>query len=392
VKYLGYVLRNARRNPLRSMLTVASIAICLFPVMLLLSYFRVNEEINASAKGYNQLITMNQQGLGGGSVPISLAREIETWHDAGVLAATPYSWFGGKVGDLPADFAQFAVDPEAVFAVNDALTVSPEQLEAFRNTRSGCIIGRKLAVERSLKVGDKLLLKRDLYPVDLDLDIVGIYDGPPKADLRTVFFSWDFLEETLKASPDGQRMAGNAGTVFFKCKSAEAMPALITKVDEYTRNSDTPTRTQDLEAFGTMFMEMIGDFRYYILCVGIAVVFVLAMVAGVAMAMSMRERTTEIAVLKAIGFSKGRVLFLVLAEATLVAAIGGAIGAFGTQALFQVVDGVRLFQGFLPVFYIPWRIALFGFSMSVLIGLVSGFIPAVQASRLSVINGLRKVV
>src|SRR5690606_22304759 len=139
-------------------------------------------------------------------------------------------------------------------------------------------------------------------------------------------------------NPMGSTMAGNAGSIVIKCTGPDVMPAVAEKIDAETRNSDVPTRTQSEEAFVQMFAEMLGDMRDYIFYVGMAVVFSLVCVSGVAMAMAMRERTTEVAVLKAIGFGKGLVLALVLAESTLIAGLGGVAGALGAKALFDVFD------------------------------------------------------
>ena len=141
-----------------------------------------------------------------------------------------------------------------------------------------------------------------------------------------------------------------------------------------------------------MFSEMMGDLRGMIRNIGLAVVFSLFCVAGNAMAMALRERTTEVAVLKAIGFGKGLVIFLVLAEAVLVSGLGGVVGALGSKLLCDVVDVSPYSGGFLPFFYIPWSTALMGLAVSLFIGFASGLIPAVNAARLSVVNGLRKVV
>jgi putative ABC transport system permease protein len=205
------------------------------------------------------------------------------------------------------------------------------------------------------------------------------------------FFNWNYLDEGLKSKFQG-RMAGNAGTVMVLCKDAATMPRVSKAIDDMTKNSDSPTKTQTEEAFISMFAEMLGDMRYLIMAVGAAVVASLLCVAAVAMAMSMRERTTEIAVLKAIGYSKGLVLGLVLSEAILVAGLGGVLGAIGSKLLFDAVDIAPFTGGFLPVFYVPWVAALSGLAVSGLIGLLSGLIPAFFAANSSVINGLRKVV
>ena len=164
------------------------------------------------------------------------------------------------------------------------------------------------------------------------------------------------------------------------------------QIDDKYRNSDFPTRTQTEEAFGKMFEEMLGDMRGMIRVISLAVVFSLLCVAANSMAMSMRERTSEVAVLKAIGFNRRLILFMVLTEAVLVAGLGGAFGALGSKAFCDVVDLSKYSGGFLPFYYVPWNIALEGVGISLFIGLASGLYPAVRAANLSVIDGLRRVV
>ena len=141
-----------------------------------------------------------------------------------------------------------------------------------------------------------------------------------------------------------------------------------------------------------MFAEMLGDLKDTIYWIGAAVVVSLLFVAGNAMAMAMRERTTEVAVLKAIGFGKGLILFLVLSEAVLVAGLGGALGALGSKFFFDCVDVSPYTAGVLPFFYVPWNVVALGLAVSLFVGFVSGLAPAVLAANSSVIDGLRKVV
>ena len=237
----------------------------------------------------------------------------------------------------------------------------------------------------------------------MNLTVRAIYDGPSNRNLRMCLFHYDYFDEALKKVTMGSssggslatassRVSGNAGMIFIKCKSADMMPALSKKIDDLYRNSDFPTRTQTEEAFGKMFSDMLGDLQNAIYGIGAAVVVSLLFVAGNAMAMAMRERTSEVAVLKAIGFSKELVLFLVLTEAIVVAGLGGAIGSLGCKALCDIVDVAKYTAGFLPVFYVPWKIALLGLAVSLFVGFASGFVPAMLAANSSVINGLRKVV
>src|SRR5262249_49114214 len=151
-------------------------------------------------------------------------------------------------------------------------------------------------------------------------------------------------------TPVSARRSGNVGMIFIRCKNSDAMSAMCKQIDDLYRNSDFPTRTQIEEAFGKMFEEMLGDMKDMIRAIGLAVVFSLLCVAGNAMAMAMRERTTEVALLKAMGFTRGLVLALVLTESMLVAGFGGALGSLGCKGLLEIVDISKYSAGVLPFF------------------------------------------
>jgi putative ABC transport system permease protein len=398
MKYLTYIFRNAWRNPMRSLLTIASTSICLFLMMILVSFFAIRDDVLAETRIHNRIISMGANGFAG-MMPISRVKEIAQLD--GVIAASPFSYYGGKYQDEVMPFAQFGVDPDAVFTILSEMRIPADQLRAFRETRNGCVVGRKLAEDKGFKVGDSLPLKGDAYPVSLDLLICGIYDGPSHRNLRMCLFNWEYLDEGLKRAvfstsssltPASARVSGNAGMIFIKCKNGGVMPALCKKIDDQYRNSDFPSRTLVEEAFGKVVEEMLGDMKLMIRAIGLAVVFSLLCVAGNAMAMSMRERTSEVALLKAVGFSKNLVLFLVLTESVLVAGTGGALGSLGSKALFEMVDVGKYMAGFLPLFFIPWNVALQGLAVSLFVGFASGFWPAVRAANLSVVDGLRRVI
>lgn len=404
MKYLGYVFRNIRRNPIRSMLTIGSISICLFLVMTLGSYITISDEVAKSTSQYNRLLTMSSQGF---TQPVPYANVAEVARMEGVAkvgdslpedvefkdkpAVSPFAWYGGKYQDDAIPGAQFGVDGDTVFAIMSEMKLPLDQLKAFRADPSGCVIGKKLAEDKKLKIGDPYPLKSTIYEYNLDLTIRGIYDAPENRDNRTCFFHWKTLDDGLRKN-NQQRTFGNAGSIYFKCKDAAAMPVLIKKVDDAFRNSPNPTRTQTEEQFAKIFSEMLGDLKKYILFVGVAVGASLICVCAVAIAMSMRERTTEIAVLKAIGFGRNLVLSLVLLESFIVTLIGGFVGAFGTKLFFTYFDPGKFIPQVLPFFYVPWTLAIGGLIGAGLVGIISGLIPAYQSSRLSVIQGLRKVV
>ena len=389
MKFFNYIFRNATRNPIRSALTIASTGMSLFLMTILVTFVSINSDVSGSLRIYNRIIVMSSQGFSG---PVPIARVNEVAAMDGVLAATPFSWYGGKYGEETMPFAQFGIDADKIFDIYNELKVPPDQLKVFKAEKEGCVVGKKLAEDRGWKIGDPLPLKGDLYPVNLTLTIRAIYDGPPNRDRRMVMFHWDYLDELLKRDPQGKNMSGSAGIVVAKCKNSEVMASLSRKIDAQYLNSDTPTRTQTEEAFGKMFAEMMGDLNSMIRGIGLAVVASLILVAGNAMAMALRERTTEVAVLKAIGFSKSLVLVLVLAEAMIVAGLGGAFGAVGGKLFFDTVDVAKYTAGFLPFFYVSWSTALLGLAVSLAIGFLSGIVPAVRAATLPVISGLRKVV
>lgn len=284
-------------------------------------------------------------------------------------------------------FAQFATDPECVFEVWPELSIPPEQLAAFKENRQGCVLDRRIAARRGWKVGDRVPLKGTIYPFSLDLEISGIFDSPKNTD--SLYFHWNYLNEGLKQL--NYPNIDNAGTIFARVSSAESIPAVIKSIDDKFGSSDTPTRSQTEAAFAQMFVDMLGDVQELIRNIGLAVVFSLSLVTANSMAMAMRERVTEIAVLKAIGFPRSRVLFMVLGEACAIAMLGGFLGV-GMGCLF--LQGMNsLMPQFFPFTVLemlgPW--VSYGLIVAALLGLISGIVPAIQAAQMSVIDGLRRV-
>lgn len=391
MKYLGYIVRNCLRNPIRSALTIGSIAVSLALMTMLITYVLINKEARSTVREYNRVIALSSQGF---AVPLTKAMVDEIAGMDGITASSPLQWFGGQYGEETLPFAQFGVYADKIFEIYGEYRVPPDQLQKFKDDRRGCIVGRKLFDERKLKLGDPLPIKGRAYPVTLQLVVRGVYDGPENRDLRACWFHWAYLDELLKPLDAGgvSRYSGKAGAAVAKCANAEMIPEVCRKIDSLSLNSENPSRTQSEEAFLKMFSDMAGDLTTLIRNVGAAVVVALLCVSGNAMAMSMRERTTEIAVLKAIGYPRRLVLLLVLAEAMLVAGVGGMIGAFGSKLLFDAVDISKFAAGFLPFFVVSWTTALIGLAVAVFIGFAGGLVPALQASRISVINGLRKVI
>jgi len=388
MKFLPYILRNVMRNKLRAIFTGMSIAVSLFLVTVLYAYINVQDETGEKTKQFARIVVTAKQGL---TFPVPIAHVDKVRALSGVEAAVPLSWFGGKYQDEKIPFGQFATDPEQINTVLSEYDVKPAELAAFKADRGGCLVGSRAAEQRNWKVGDNIVLKGDIYPVTLELTINGIFTSESSTDqLESLWFHFTYLDELLKK--DRSRQAGNAGTIFVKAASPDNLGDLMDRINETFKHTDAPVRAVTEQAFRQMFTEMLGNVQAYIRNVALAVVISLMLVAGNAMAMSMRERTREVAVLKAIGFTRFIVLSLVLVEAILIAMIGGAVGVLGAKLLFAMRDIV--FRGIPGIsgFYVPWSTVIFGMALAAMIGLFSGIVPAWRAAQVSVVDGLRKVV
>jgi putative ABC transport system permease protein len=384
MKTFKYIWRNIRRNPIRSLLTILSVGFSLALMTVLYGFLASQETWKNGAAQANRIVVMNIQGFSG-KLPISSVDDVRSTKS--VAAAVPFAWFGGSYQDEQMPFAQFATDPEYVFDVWPEYSIPPEQLEAFKTNRQGCVLDRRIAERRGWKVGDRVPLKGAIYPFDLDLEISGIFDSPKNTD--SLYFHWDYLNEGLKQQ--SYPNIDNAGTIFARISSSDSIPTVIKSIDDKFGSSDTPTRSQTEAAFAQMFVDMLGNVQVLIRNIGLAVVFSLSLVTANSMAMAMRERVTEIAVLKAIGFPRSRVLFMVLGEACAIAMLGGFLGV-GMGCLF--LQGMNsLMPQFFPFTVLemlgPW--ISYGLIAAAVLGLISGIVPAIRAAQMSVIDGLRRV-
>lgn len=385
MKHLKYIIRNITRNRVRTALTILSVGFTLALLTVLRGYLVMQHVWRGEAEKYNRLVVMNTMGFAA-RVPIAYVDEIR--ETEGVRAAVQYSWFGGKFEGKPFSFAQFATDPQHVFDVWSEFTIAPEQLQAWQNNRQGCVVDRSLATKRGWEIGARIRLEGTYFPYNLDLELCGIFDTPRPID--SLWFHWEYLNEGLRQA--SSRVVGHAGTVFAKADDATAMSNAIRAIDERYANTENPTRSQSEAAFAQMFTDMLGDIHSKIRIIGFIAFLSLALVVGNAMAMAMRDRTTEIAVLKAIGFTRKRVLGLVLGESCLIATIGGVLGIAIGLFFLNVLHNLNplFFQFRAQEIAGPWMAYMV--IIAVGLGLVGGIVPAIIASQLSVVNGLRRLI
>jgi putative ABC transport system permease protein len=386
MKLLKYIWRNVTRNKLRSLLTILSVGFSLALMTVLYGYLQIQNVVTQEAGKHNRVVVLNKMGF---TAPLPIAHVDKIRKMDGIVDASPFAWFGGKYKSEIATFAQFAVEPDSIFNVLSEYNIPEDQVEQFKKVKNGCVIDANLAEAMEWSLGDKIPLEGDIYPVDLELTVVGIFKN--SANTGSLYFNWNYLDELLQA---GSGFSGNAGSIQVKCADGVETAEMCNEIDAKFVNSENATRTRTEAAFSKMFADMVGDVQLFIRYISLAVVFSLTLVTATAMAMSIRERTTEVAVLKAIGFTKQRVLTMILGESVLIACLGGILGIATGLGMLHMLSTVPIAASMFP-FPIwrlvgPWLLGLVGVAGA--IGLISGTVPAIWAAGISVVDGLRQVV
>ena len=377
--HLFLIWKNLRRNTRRSVLTVFSSAISVFLIGTLLSVYGMFFEREASEESAMRLVTRHKVSLTQ-ALPFYYGERISAID--GVENIVPMNWFGGVYIDERPEhfFPRFAVDPEEVFNIYTEFTIPPEHLEAFQRDRQGLAIGQSVVERAGLELGQRITIKGDIYPFDPELTIRAIFEGPD--DFQS-FFHFKYLEEALGPERDGS----SVGVFAIRLRSAEDASQVARAVDEMFRNSPEPTKTETEAAFQLAFVSQMGNIKLFLLSIAGAIVFTMLMVSANTVAMSVRERTREIGVLKTLGFPSRSVLGLVLGEALAIAILGGVVGVVLTVAVTAAMAStmIRFFSGFtLPDWGVPVC-----FAMALVVGLGSSAVPALVASRTRIVDALR---
>jgi putative ABC transport system permease protein len=306
----------------------------------------------------------------------------------GVAAATHQTWFGGIYQDPKNFFMQNPVNPDEFMDMHPELVLSPEQKKAWLATRTGAVVGRKTAERFNWKVGDKVPIQSSIWSQKSgsfmwEFDIVGIFDGKEKnTDTTPLFFRYDYFDEARRGGK------GLVGWYTIRVTDPARAADVAKLVDAEFENSSAETKTEPEGAFVQAWVQQIGDIALITASILGAVFFTILLVTGNTISQSVRERTGELGVLKAIGFTNAQVLGLVLAESCLLAVLGGLVGLAFAWLLTSRGDPTG---GLLPLFYFPFHDVLVGVLLSVVLGVVTGFFPAVQAMRLRVAEALRRI-
>jgi putative ABC transport system permease protein len=378
MKFLPLIFANLFRKKIRTALAIGSFAVALF-LFGLLSVVRGAFGQYREVAGADRLVVINKVSI---IQPLPLSYRDRLLRIPGVKRVTYDSWFGGVYQDERNFFGQFAIDPENQRAVYPEFVIPEEQWQAFVGDREGAIVGQELAKRFGWKIGDRIPIKGTIFPGTWEFNIRGIYRGKRVQDDNSQFwFQWKLLEEK-------SRFKGYVGWYMVRVAEPDQAAQVVKAIDREFSNSPWETKTDTESAFAAAWVKQFGNIEFLILTIGGVVFFTLLLVTGNTMAIAVRERIGELAVLKAVGYSDTFVLLLVLAESLLVAAAGGGVGT----ALAKIFTlGGDPTHGLLPYFYLPPSSMLAGVGVALAVGTLAGFLPAFSAMRLRVVDAMRRV-
>ena len=383
MKYVYLVWSNLKRKKLRTVLTVLSILVA-FLLFGYLAAIRTAFTQGIEVAGLDRLVVRHKVSIIQ-MLPASYEARIEQVE--GVEEAVAAVWFGGYFQEPRNQFPQFPVEPAEYLDMFPEFLLGEDEREAWLATRTGAVVGRSLADRFDWQVGDSVPITATIWTrqggeQSWEFDIVGIYDGAEKGTDTTQFlFRYDYFDE---ARAFGQ---GLVGWYTVRIDDPDRAAEISAAIDDEFANSQAETKAEPEGAFVQGFANQIGDVGFILMSIVAAVFFTILLVAGNTMAYAVRERTNELAVLKAVGFTDAGVLGLVLGESLAMTAIGGGLGLGLAWLMVSAGDPTN---GMLPVFYIPTRDRLAGLALILATAFIAGILPALQAQRLRIADALRR--
>jgi putative ABC transport system permease protein len=384
MKFLPIIWSNLKRKKLRTFLTLLSVLVA-FVLFGLLSAIKEAMTGGISMAGADRLVVQHKVSLIL-LLPESYKARMERL--PGVDLATHQTWFGGIYQDPKNFFMQNPVVPDEFLNVHPEFLLPADELKAWNETRTGAIVGRKTADKFHWKIGDKIPIKTPIWSKKdgsdtWEFDVVGIFDGKDKStDTTSMYFRYDYFDEAHR----GDR--GQVGWYTVRVKDPKTSADVARLIDKEFENSMAEVKAEPEAAMAQSWANQLGDIALITTSILGAVFFTILLVTGNTMSQAVRERTGELGVLKAIGFSNVQVVVLVLAESCALAVMGGILGLGLAWLIASMGDPTG---GMLPMFFIPPRDLVIGFGLSVALGLATGFFPALQAMRLQVAVALRRM-
>ena len=381
MKYLPLLWSSLWRKKIRTIFTLASIFVA-FLLFGLLMTIRTAFSFGVEIAGVDRLVLIHKVSL---IMPLPVSYLDRLKNTEGVAAATHNTWFGGVYQDPSNFFAQIAVEPEAFMKLYPEYKVPPEAMKAWLADRQGVMVGKDLAKRFGWKVGDRVPIVGTIWQPKVgqvwEFNVAGLYDGDAGVDKTQFFFRYDYLDENRRG---GQGLVGWYIVRIADVSQAQQMGA---RFDTMFANSSAETKTTTEKGFVEGFAKQVGDIGAIMIAITIAVLFTMILVAANTMAQSVRERTSEVGVLKTLGFSNASILALVLSESVLIAVIGGGLGLLVSWLFVQRGDPTG---GMLPIFILPPRDVATGAVLIVGLGILAGILPAMNAMNLKITDALRR--
>ena len=384
MKFLHLIWCNLKRKKLRTSLTLLSIVVA-FVLFGFLSAIQQALVGGVKMAGADRLVVREKVSIIN-PLPESYKARID--RIPGVDFATHETWFGGIYQDPKNFFMQAPVVPAELLKMYPELVLPPAQSNAWVQTRTGAIVGRKSAERFGWKIGDKVPIQSTIWAQHdgnrtWTFDIVGIFDaGNKNTDTSPLFFRYDYFDEARRNAK------GDVGWYIIRIKDPAQAVEVARRVDAEFENSNAETKTEPEGAFVQAWASQIGNIVFIVAAILSAVFFTILLVTGNTMAQAVRERTGELGVLKAIGFTNAQIVSFVLAESCLLTVLGGSLGLGLAWLMISRGDPTG---GLLPLFSLPTRDLFVGFGISVALGFVTGIFPALQAMRLRVADALRRM-
>jgi putative ABC transport system permease protein len=385
VRFLGLIWKSMTRSWVRTLLVLGTVAMSVFLITVLQSLLTTLDAVSNNPNSSNRVVVRHKSGL-----TQVLPRSYEAFlrQQPEVESVCGLQWFGGYYKDPANFFANFASDEETLFAIFreefGAAGLTEAQLKDYLRDGTGCIVGESLAKKNGWKVGDVVPLTGTIFPINPRLTIRLIFKSDKPSNENVLHFHYKLLEEGVP------RMKGRVGTFFVRLKHPDDIPKIIERVDRHFANSAAETLTETENAFNLSFVKMLGNIGAIIQGISAAVLVAVLIVTAGTMAMVIRERGTEIAVFRAMGFRSGQVMALQLAEGALLVFLGGLLG---TLMAVLVAGGVRAALGAVMPFFADFAVAprttLLCMGTGLAVGLLSTFIPAYAATRKPITEGLK---
>jgi putative ABC transport system permease protein len=383
MRFFPLIWGNLKRRKLRTSLTLLSVLVA-FVLFGFLCAIKQGLVGGVALAGADRLIVRHK---------VSIIQLLPETYQArmervpGVAAAAHQTWFGGIYQDPKNFFMQCPVVPEQFMAMFPEFLLPPEQMQAWLTTRTGAIVGRSTADRFKWKVGDRVPIMSPIWlRKTWEFEIVGIFEGRDKGtDTTSLFFRYDYFDEARKAQNWG---TGQVGWYTIRVQDPARAAEVARAVDQEFENSPAETKTEPEGAFIQAWANQIGNIGLIVASILAAVFFTILLVTGSTMSQAVRERIGELGVLKAIGFTNGQVLGLVLAESCLLTLLGGGLGL--GLAVLAIARGDPT-GGLLPLFHLPTADLLLGVGLCVGLGFLTGLFPALQATRLRVADAVRRM-